>query len=378
MSRALLRVGSMPWLVFLQGSAPVQLRCNRIGALPHTCYPGILAPQAPWLPSRTPLCPGLEERIAKKGKRHSSTPETRPLLPPPAAGQDGGAAAQGSGVPAAREAPPGQTWSALTCAWPRLPDGGTAGRVPTVAMASPGVDGMPLLQSRETRGGAGAWVNARPGQPGPGRPTTARCAGRWRQQLQSAGGWAPSLRPPEARCPLRRRLRPREPLRPLTVKPMQPRHQALDHLPLHQHPGLRAVTGVTGRRLLRVLGAGPRAPQACAAARLGRFIAACAAPADRPKPRPPPPIHSPTCFILGGRTQHPLQTGGPSLRGTQLRSASADTAVRQPSRGAALWCRRQTRPPRAVVKPRVPNDTSAALMEDESAPALPPLSALRR
>lgn len=131
----------------------------------------------------------------------------------------------------------------------------------TVVMASTGLYWMPLCQMLEARGFAVALGTARHVTHVPGRPTTDRLAWRWWQKVPRYGVLAPSLRPPEPLCPLRSLLRHRDPLLQMRVKPMQHMHKALDQMPLHRHPVMSAVTGVTGLRMLRALVAGERAPQ---------------------------------------------------------------------------------------------------------------------
>ena len=165
------------------------------------------------------------------------------------------------GVPAERDAQPLQTWSALPCAWPRLAAWRTAWRLPTVVMASTGVDGMPRLHSLEARGCAGALVQARHVTNVPGRPQTERCDSRGRP-TGPPEGWVGRrrcgrLRPAASSAVS---LRQRAPRIPLTVKPRQPRHPSLAHMPLPLHPVLRARTRVTGRRMLRALVAGRARP----------------------------------------------------------------------------------------------------------------------
>ncbi len=229
--------------------------------------------------------------MAKKGKKHPSTPENMPILHPHAAGIDVGAEehwvcvpadenmpilhphAAGIDVgaeehwvcvPADRDAQPVQKCSAFTCDWHRLADWLTACRVTTVAMESTGVYWIPLLQILEARGFAVALVNARHGKHVPGRPKTDRCDGRWLQKLHSYGLLAPSFRPPEDMCQLRSLLRPRENLIQMTVKHIQHMHKSLDQMHLHLHHGISDVTGVTGMRILRAIVAGERAPKAFA------------------------------------------------------------------------------------------------------------------
>ncbi len=140
-------------------------------------------------------------------------------------------------------------------------------------MASTGVYWLPLLHMLEARGCAVALVKARHVKHVPGRPKTDRCDGRWRQKLHTYGVLAPSLRPPEDMCRLRRLLRHRDHLIQMPVKPMQHMPKALEHMPLHLHHVMRDVTGVTGRRLIRAMVAGERAPKRWATSRDSRIQA---------------------------------------------------------------------------------------------------------
>ena len=78
--------------------------------------------KAPCLSLLAPLCTGLEERLAKKGKKTKPIPENMLIIHPHAAGIDVGAAEPWGGVPADRAAQPVQTLSAFTCDLPRLAD----------------------------------------------------------------------------------------------------------------------------------------------------------------------------------------------------------------------------------------------------------------
>jgi hypothetical protein len=177
--------------------------------------------------------------MAQPGQQPISTPAHMPLIPPPAAGSAGGAEAPWGGGPADREAQPGQPWSALPWHGHRLAAWCPACRVTTGALASPGVDGLPLRQMREARGCAVALGHARQVHHGPRRPHTERCAGRWRPPLPRDGWCAAALRPATDMGPLRRVLRHRDPLRRLPGKPRQHRPQALAHLPRPRHGGGR-------------------------------------------------------------------------------------------------------------------------------------------
>jgi len=199
--------------------------------------------------------------MAKKGKKHKPTPENMPMIHPPAAGIDGGAEEHWVCVPTDRDAQPVQTLRAFTCDLHRLADWLKACGITPVAMASTGVYWMPLVQLLEARGFAVALVQARHVKHVPGRPTTDRFDGRWRQKWHTSGLLAPSWRPPEDVCQLRSLLRHRDHLIRRTVTHMQHRHKALEHMHLHLHHGMRALTGGTGMRILRALVAGERDPR---------------------------------------------------------------------------------------------------------------------
>jgi transposase len=212
--------------------------------------------------------------MAKKGKKNKPTPENMPIIHPHAAGIDVGAEEHWVCVPADRDTQPIQTCSAFTGDLHRLAAWLTACGITTVAMASTGVDWIPLFQSLETRGVAVALVNARHGKNVPGRPKMDRWDCRWRQRLHSYGLLAPSFRPPEDICQLRRLLRHRDNLIQMTIKHIQPLQKALDHMHLHLHHVISDVTGVTGMRMLRAIVAGERDPQVFATSRDSRIKSA--------------------------------------------------------------------------------------------------------
>jgi transposase len=154
----------------------------------------------------------------------------------------------------------------------RLADCLTACRLTTVVMASTGVSGLPLWQRREARGCEVAWVNARHAQHGPGRPTTARFAGRWRPKRQRYGVLAPSFRPPHPWSA------------PESSAPARPSAPDAGQASAAQAKGPGAAAsapparaerspGVTGRRMLHALVAGERAPPPCAPERASRINA---------------------------------------------------------------------------------------------------------
>jgi len=199
--------------------------------------------------------------MAHNGTKTTPTPEGMPLGHPHAAGIDVGAEEHGVWVPADRASQPIQTVRALPCDVHRRADWLTTCRRTTGGMASTGVSWLPLFQILEARGCAVALVNARHATKVPGRPHTARCAGRGLHKLPRYGLRAPAVRPPEHLCQLRSLLRHRDPLLQMLVPHLQQRHKALEQMQLHLHHVLSDLPGVTGMRRLRALVAGERAPQ---------------------------------------------------------------------------------------------------------------------
>ncbi|HSX78772.1 MAG TPA: transposase, partial [Candidatus Saccharimonadia bacterium] len=94
----------------------------------------------------------------------------------------------------------------------------------------------------------------------PGRPTTARLDGQWRQRLHAYGLLAGAFRPDDQVCGLRSALRHRQRLLTAAAHPIQPRPKALQ--PMHRKlpQVVSAITGATGMALLRALLAGARDP----------------------------------------------------------------------------------------------------------------------
>ncbi len=259
--------------------------------------------------------------MAHTGKKTKPTSEDMPLVHPHAAGIDVGAEEHWVCVPADRDSQPIQQFGAFTCALHRLADWLTTCRITTVGLASPGVYGMPLLQMLAARGFAVALVNARHVTHVPGRPTTERCDGRWRQKFQSSGWLAPSFRPPEHIRQRRSLLRPRDTLLQMMGQHMPHMPKALDHMHLHLHHVIRDVTGVTGRRMLRALGAGARDPP-IPERRLGTT-------ASHPVPRPwPKRSRGMTGLHIFARVPH-------RWRSLTFPSSTSPTAIRQSSASSA-------------------------------------------
>jgi hypothetical protein len=87
--------------------------------------------------------------MAQKGKKHTLTLATMPLIHPHAAGSDVGAEEHWVCVPADRDAQPVQTLSAFPWDVHRLADWFTTCRITTVVMASTGVDWIRCFTSSQ-------------------------------------------------------------------------------------------------------------------------------------------------------------------------------------------------------------------------------------
>ncbi len=98
--------------------------------------------------------------------------------------------------------------------------------ITTGAMASTGVDWMPLFALLEARGVQVLLIDPRPATRAPGRPTTARRAGQWRQRVPTYGLLAGAFRPEAHVCVLRGSLRHRQRLLTYAAHHMQHLHKA--------------------------------------------------------------------------------------------------------------------------------------------------------
>ena len=125
--------------------------------------------------------------------------------PRQAAGVDMGAHAIGAGVPDGEDQQSVRTFGTSTADLHLLADGLVDRGIPTVAMASTGVYGMPLVEALEAGGLHGYLLSARSITRVPGRTSdVVDCQGL--QPLQISGFLAAAVRP-EAACVARRPLR---------------------------------------------------------------------------------------------------------------------------------------------------------------------------
>jgi hypothetical protein len=172
---------------------------------------------------------------------------------------DIGASAMVVAVPPDRDAEPGRVFETRTPALHARVDWRVACHLDTVAMASPGISGVPIVALLEQQGLTPSLVNARPVKTGPGRTTDWHEA-QWRQKRQTLGCWPASFRPHAARCLVRTLLRPRAAL----LEPRAPHRlhvpKALNRLNLQLRAGLTALTGGTGQAIRRASVQGERDP----------------------------------------------------------------------------------------------------------------------
>jgi len=200
-------------------------------------------------------------------QRKQKTSPSKPTLPPQlaavtwhAAGIDVGAAAHFVAVPPRDDPPPVRRFGAYTADRDSRADGLLLGGITTVALASTGVYGLPLLERLEARGCEGVRVEPPPVQKSQGRPTSDGHDGQWSQRRHTCGRLARACRPPAQVCVLRSSLRQRAMLLISAAQHIQPMPKALTQMHIQLQHVVSDITGGTGRAILRALLAGERAP----------------------------------------------------------------------------------------------------------------------
>lgn len=128
---------------------------------------------------------------------------------PHAAGIDIGEDEPWVAVPPERASPPGRRFGTCTTALDARADWLLDCGITTGAMASTGVDGMPLFERWEARGVLVCLSDPRHAPRAPGRPQPTRRDGQWRQRLHAYGRLAGACRPDDQGCVRRRALRHR-------------------------------------------------------------------------------------------------------------------------------------------------------------------------
>jgi transposase len=132
--------------------------------------------------------------------------------------------------------------------------------ITTVALESPGVEWIPLVELLECRGLEVLVVDPPQGPKIKGRPKSAGHDGQWRQRRQTFGLLAGAFRPPEHGCVRRSDLRQRALFLSSASPHIQPRPTALTQMHLKRQHVVRDVTGETGMALIRAMLAGERDP----------------------------------------------------------------------------------------------------------------------
>jgi transposase len=198
-------------------------------------------------------------------------PPARPgplqVFTPHAAGIDIGEAEHWVAVPPDRAPQPVRRFGTFPADLDVLADWLIDCGIPTVALASTGVYGMPLFALLETRGLQGLLIDPRQAKRAPGRPKTDRLDCQWLQRLQTYGLLAGALRPEAQGCVLRHSLRHRQRLLTSAAHHMQPMHKALQQRHLKLTQVVSDITGATGMAIRKALVAGERDPQRLAALR---------------------------------------------------------------------------------------------------------------
>src|SRR3954471_19963835 len=208
-------------------------------------------------------------------RKHSRPARDIAPVHPHAAAVDIGATLHVAAVRPGCDPEPVRTFGTFTTDLHRLADWFEQCGVETVAMESTGVYWIPLYEILDQRGFEVVIVNARDAKHVPGRKTDVSDAA-WLQRLHEYGLLRASFRPKGEIATLRSYLRQRERLLDQAAAHIQHMQKALTEMNLQLHHVVADVTGVTGLRILRALGAGERDPDTLAAYSDPR----CKAPAE--------------------------------------------------------------------------------------------------
>ena len=163
-------------------------------------------------------------------------------------------------VPTDRDPPPVRHFGTFTRELEQRAEGLQQCALETVALESPGVFWIPLLQILADRGFRVCLVKARQVKPVPGRQTDG-AEGQGRPDLQAVGLLRASPRPPPTSCALRSLGRQRESRGPMTAIPLPPVPKAREQLHLQRPHVSSAITGTTGLAMVEAVRAGARHPQ---------------------------------------------------------------------------------------------------------------------
>ncbi len=185
--------------------------------------------------------------------------ETLTCLYPNAAGLDIGSREIWASVPADRDSEPVRCFGTFTPDLQRLVDWLRTCRIDTVAMESTGVYWIPVFELLERRGLQASLVEPRQLKRVPGRKSDYLDC-QWIQKLHSLGLLTASFRPDAEMRALRIYLRHRAELLERRAAHILHMQKALQQMNLQRHQVLTDVTGVTGLKIIRAIGAGERDP----------------------------------------------------------------------------------------------------------------------
>jgi transposase len=218
--------------------------------------------------SRLPNLHVLEEDImARRSKSRGTRQEQAlPTVHAHAAGMDIGSTFHVVAVPPDLSPEPVRTSRSFTDDLHRLADWLVELGVTTVAMESTGMYWMPIFEILEARGLEVLLGNARHVKNVPGRKTDVNDA-QWLQQLHQYGLLRGRFHPAQAWAALRAYLRHRDCLWEYAAAHMQPMQKARMQMKLQRHHVVSDLTGVTGRKIVRVIVAGNHDPAALASYR---------------------------------------------------------------------------------------------------------------
>jgi len=214
-------------------------------------------------------------KLSRRNRARSSQGEIRPFegmrhVNPHAAGVDIGAHESMAGVPDGDDQQLVRAFGTSPTALESLADWCIDRGIQTVAMASTGVEWMPLCETLEARGIQGCLRSAQAITPVPGRQS-AVLDWQWIQTLHSSGFLSASCRPHADCVALRTLRRHRAQLLEHRAPPVLHMPQAFFQRNIHVSHALSDVTGPTGQRIIRAMVAGERDPSTLAALRNSRW-----------------------------------------------------------------------------------------------------------
>jgi hypothetical protein len=204
---------------------------------------------------------------ATMARRQPQHPRSQSALPPQlaavnlhAAGIDVGAETHYGAVPPRDDAQPVRRCGAYPVDFEAFADWLAACGITTVALESTGVYWIPLVELLESRGVEVLLGDPQQVQQINGRPKSDVHDCQWRQRLQTVGLLASAFRPTDQVWVLRSYLRQRAMWLSYASQHIQHRQKALTQMNMKLQHVVSAVTGETGRAIMRAMLAGARDP----------------------------------------------------------------------------------------------------------------------